>query len=348
MNAITRTLTELDPQADASTNLTTQDEDLLQMIMAQPVPRPVRKKHSHVRRTLIVGGAVAATVALGLTKVDIGGHEVGASPAAAAVLERAAKVTLRTANPVVGPGQYLRITLVEQSWGAFYDKNVGKTVGKTNSIDIGSDGKPVVFEARRTRQIWIPHNHHAAWTVRDGSVPIRNVSKDSAAYNRGEPTTTIDEKSWADKTNKRMYLKTYDPAWYAALPRDPEQLIARLTNEEDGDDTSPGQLFEEVFSEVLRSGVAPADIRAALFKALAARPEMKVVDDVANLDGHRGVALQYRGSHWQMLFDRATGQYIGERATSPDYPNVPGLDADKTTWLSTVRTEVVDSAPHAD
>ncbi|MCW2751474.1 MAG: hypothetical protein JWR83_2584, partial [Aeromicrobium sp.] len=96
MNSITRTLTELDPQANASTELTARDEALLQMIMDQPLLRPAPKQRTHVRRTLIVGSAVAATVALGLTKVDIGGHEVGGSPAAAAVLERAAKVTLKS------------------------------------------------------------------------------------------------------------------------------------------------------------------------------------------------------------------------------------------------------------
>jgi hypothetical protein len=52
-----------------------------------------------------------------------------------------------------------------------------------------------------------------------------------------------------------------------------------------------------------------------------------------------------RGSTWQMVFDQKTGLYIGERATTPDLPDVPGLDADRITWLTSVTTEVVDHAP---
>jgi hypothetical protein len=344
MNTITRTLAGLDPEAGASTELTTHDEDLLRTIMATPIAQPARKQHTHVRRTVIIGGLVAATVALGLIKIDIGGHEVGASPAAAEVLERAADAALEGPNPVVKPGQYLRITLVEDSWAAFYDKNAGKA----NSIAIGSDGKPVVYHERRTRQMWIPHDVNDPWMIRDGSKPLRNVSKDSIPYNVGEEERTWSNPSWADKANRKSYINTYDPAWYATLPRDPQKLLARLASEGKGDGSSANFLFQEVFSEVLRSGIAPADIRATLFKALAERPEMKVVNGVTNLDGRRGVALQFRGSTWQMLFDRDTGAYIGERATDRDFPDVPGLDADKTTWLSTVKTDVVDSAPKPD
>ncbi|MCW2767251.1 MAG: hypothetical protein JWO11_3210 [Nocardioides sp.] len=295
------------------------------------------RRRRRTRAAALIGGAIAASVALGVMTVDIGGRPVGASPAAAAVLERAADATLATSEPVVGPGQYLRITLVEQSWSADRDDK--------RDILIGSDGKPVVYQERRTRQIWVPHDRRDDWVIRDGSVPLRSISKDAAAHNTGVPTETWTVPSWAGKGND-TYIKTYDPAWYATLPRDPERLLARLKAEDPGESGSSASFyFQEVFSEVLRSGIAPADIRAALFEALAATPGMDVVDGVANLDGRRGVAIGYRDSNWQMVFDRATGLYIGERATSPDFPDVPGLDEDKTTWLTSVRTDVVDEAP---
>jgi hypothetical protein len=333
MNTIARTLASLDPEAGASTEITSHDEELLRTIMATPIAEPMRKKRTHVRRTIIIGGLVAATVALGLMKIDIGGHDVGASPAAAKVLERAAEVTLKQSDPVVGPGQYLRKTLVQQTW----DEGVG------------SDGKPFAVQTRWTMQIWIPYDRDQNWIRRERTTLVSTTSQEAAERVRLEAkqsdgTWTL--PSWSDKAGK-SYIKTYDPAWYATLPRDPQKLLAKLKGEDQGDGSSTDYYFNEVFSEVLRSGVAPADLRAALFKGLAETPGMKVDDDVATLDGRRGVAIGY-GKGKQMVFDRKSGAYIGERATDPDFPNVPGLDAHEPTFLTSNRTDVVDSAPEPD
>jgi RNA polymerase sigma-70 factor (ECF subfamily) len=337
MNAITRTLAELDPQAAAPTDLNAQDEDLLQMILAQPLRPVATRKRTHVRRILVVTVAVAATVALGLTKVDIGGHQVGASPAAAAVLERAADVAIHTSDPVVGPGQYLHVTQVELKWSI-----VGT---EKRAIKIGSDGKPVVYQERTTRQSWIPYDRHGDRVIRFGVTPLRNVSRDAKAFNAGVPTKTHLRPEAGAKTG-HAYSKYDDTDWYAKLPRDPNELKRALMAIEPG--RTMTFYIEDIFNQVLQSGVAPADIRAALFKALAETPGVTMLDGVTNLDDRAGVAIGYRGSNWQMLFDKQTGQFIGNRATWPEFPDVPGIDADKTTWLSTVRSEVVDSAPRPD
>lgn len=333
MNTITRTLAELDPEAGASTEITAQDEDLLLAIMAEPLPAPARKKRTHVRRTLIVVGAVAATVALGLTKVDIGGQHVGASPAAAELLERAAKVTLRQSDPVVGPGQYLRKTLVQQTWNE----------------RVGSDGKPFAFQTRWTMQIWIPYDRDKDWVRRERTTFVSSTSREAAERVRNEAKQTDGTwmlPSWSNKAGK-SYIEMYDPDWYATLPRDPQKLMAKLKGEDQGDGSSTDYYFGEVFSEVLRSGLAPADIRAALFRGLAETPGMKVVHNVATLDGRRGVAISY-GKGMQMVFDQKTGAYIGERATDPDFPDLRGPDAGEPTFLTSNHVDVVDSAPKPD
>ncbi|MCW2752086.1 MAG: putative polymerase sigma (70) factor, partial [Aeromicrobium sp.] len=215
----------------------------------------------------------------------------------------------------------------------------------------GSDGKLMASQTRWTRQIWIPYHRSSDWVFRERTVPLISVSKDAAQRDRDDAKLTDGtwtRPSWSNKASK-SYIKTYDPAWYATLPRDPQKLLARLKAEDPGEPGSSLHFyFDEVFSEVLRSGVAPADIRSALFQALAKTPGMKVVNDVATLDGRRGVAISFGAKGKQMVFDRATGQYIGERATSPDFPDVPGLGADKTTFLTSSRVDVVDSAPAAD
>jgi len=68
---------------------------------------------------------------------------------------------------------------------------------------------------------------------------------------------------------------------------------------------------------VLRSGLVPADLRAALYRAAARIPGIKLIDSAANLDGRRGVAIgrvQAGGElRHDIVFDSAAGQLIGER-----------------------------------
>lgn len=335
-HTLSHMLSAADPQTGASTTLSEQDEQLLRTILSQPVPKPVRRRRTYVRRLVVVTASVAVLVGIGLTQINIGDKTVGASPAAAAVLEKAAEATLARPDPTVRPGQFLQITLVEDSWGGGYDFDPNES----EHGDLDAAEALSLVHQRRTRQIWIPHNRGDEWTIRDGTAALLNSVE--------EPTTTRHMTSWSDKSG-RSYIKTYDPDWYATLPRDPEQMLARIrTDIGAGDDTSPSSLFEETYSEVLRSGIAPASVRAALFKQLATMPGMKVVEGVTNLDGTAGVAIAFGDKGKQMLFDRETGRYIGERASDPDFPDVPGLDGAKTTFLTSVTTDVVDRAPEVD
>jgi hypothetical protein len=93
---------------------------------------------------------------------------------------------------------------------------------------------------------------------------------------------------------------------------------------------------------VLRSGLVPADLRAALYRALALMPELKITDEVANLDGRVGMALGIAGSfaRQDLIIDTATGQYIGDRVVTMNdgYYGPAGT----TTHYSAVSTAVVD------
>lgn len=340
-----QSLVLLDPERHASQQLDEHDELLLATIMDQAQPQSSRSRRPHARRIAVVGLAAASLVGLGLTRIDLGGRPVGSSPAAAAVLERAADAALAEPPLTVKPGQYLLLTRIEEHWVASY----GQNKDGPESVRIGSDGLPIAYQTRQTWQRWIPYDTSADWIVRESEKPLRNVSRESALFNEERGPEVYRQQSWSNRDGTSTYIATYDPAWYASLPRDPDKLLAQLKKDIGaGDDTSPEHLFMEVYSEVLRNGLAPPDIRSALFTALSRQPGMELVDGVANLDGRRGVALRFRGSNWQMLFDRETGKFIGERATNPDFPDVPGIDAARTTYLTTARAEVVDSAPDAD
>lgn len=334
-------LNALDPERDAPGVLTADDEILLQRILAQPRLTSARRTRTYARRSLVVTAAVAVVVGLGLTRIDLGGTSVGATPAAAAVLQKAAGMASAEPDLVVGPGQYLRITLVQQSWNVLTDPDHSPTVG--------SDGRIDAWQERWTRQIWIPYNTDADWTFREHTKVLRSNSTDGIDRARSEAdltgVTTYKRASWS-KRGTTGYIPTYDPQWFANLPRDPAEMLPTIRRAiSPGDGSSSAHLFDEVYSEVLRSGLAPANIRAALFDHLASSPGTKVVDAVTNLEGSPGVAIAYGDAGKQLLFDPANGRYIGERASDPTFPDVPGLDQAKTTFLSSTTTAVVDSAP---
>ncbi|WP_370617546.1 CU044_5270 family protein [Mumia sp. Pv 4-285] len=272
----------------------------------------------------LVAATVVATVAIGATTVDVGGERVGISPAAAAVLERAAKVTLAEADPVVQPGQYLRITLVQKS-------------------EVPFDGED--YDSRWTRQIWIPHDRDADWTFRERTVVPRASDQVEAILQQTDGTWQ--RPSWSNPASGQgSYLETYDPDWYATLPRDPDALLDRLRKEIGGDGSGLAYDFREIYSEALRSGLAPAAFRAALFEALAEQPGVHVTNGVQTLDGREGIGIGYRDSgEWMMLFDPATGRYIGEWAREGD---VRGLAPGEPSFVTSVRIDVVDSAPSPD
>lgn len=309
------------------------------------VLRRRRRRRLGVRAAVASVGLVAAALVVGGVMVDPDDGRPAGTSAAAAVLERAAEAALAEADPVVGPGQYLKYTRVEQHWVADEDDD--------GAVRTGSDGEPMVVQSRSTSTFWLPYDLDGDdWTVRREHETVRLGSADPAlaAREAGMAVTngTWTQESWSADGSSR-YLRTYDPAWYASLSRDPETLMQQILEGDTEDGASEGSgspyRFQEIHSEILRSALAPADVRAALFRGLAELPGMVVTEGVATLDGRTGTALGTAGSTWQMVFDSRTGAYIGERSTDPDFPMVDGLDADRTTFLTTARLEVVDRAP---
>jgi hypothetical protein len=107
--------------------------------------------------------------------------------------------------------------------------------------------------------------------------------------------------------------QTPNEKFMAALPRDPDQLYARLE-------------MVVYVADMLRSGLVPADLRAALYRVLAKVPDLQITEEVANLDGKKGTAfgVSARGLCHDVIIDPATGQFIGEREVAEEgYDKIP-------------------------
>ena len=138
--------------------------------------------------------------------------------------------------------------------------------------------------------------------------------------------------SWQDPT----------PSFLAALPRDPAQLYERL--QADAPDNGRGNAELLVYAaDALRTGLVPADLRAALYQTLTHLDGVDLVDNAANLDGRIGTAIGIDDGQFRqdIIIDPSTGAFIGEREVlTGEYDGAPdGI----TFGYSAVDTAVVDT-----
>jgi hypothetical protein len=315
-----------DVLADARRQLTQQQ-------LALPKAR-VRRRPA-MRRRIVIAAATVAAVTGGLVALNATGtsehratHRPTTHPAvvpvsAVTLLDAAASRTLRIGDVALKPGQYRYVRT--HAWYGF------------------GDGLGVFYLTEQRNEEWIPANEKATWYWRDTRpVGAKFFTAADERYvrtrNPGELKTQVERytgrlgtmlaelhpdgstspagdgiapPSWGGPTS----------AWLATLPRDPDALLRRMYA--DAPPPKAGSSLDKydfafaAVGDVLRSGLVPADLRAALYRAAAKIPGIKVVDSATNLDGRRGVAIARVQSEadlrHELIFDSAAGQLIGER-----------------------------------
>ena len=127
----------------------------------------------------------------------------------------------------------------------------------------------------------------------------------------------------------------------AELPRDPRRLYDRLRADTKGHGQDRDQEILVYAADALRSGLLPADLRAALYRALTYLPTLQITARTATLDGHTGTALGITaaGEQQEIVIDSATGAFIGERKRLTEQQD--GIPAGTTIGSSTVRYNIV-------
>jgi hypothetical protein len=100
------------------------------------------------------------------------------------------------------------------------------------------------------------------------------------------------------------------------LPADPDALLAKIYADPAGRGNSrDGQAFT-VIGDLLSESPLTVETTALLYRAAARIPGVELVADAVDATGRHGVAVarteQSRRREW--IFDRASGQYLGERS----------------------------------
>jgi len=306
----------------------------------QPHSQPHGHRRTVARRfglvTVGIGAVAAALIVTGVI-VPAGGNG-GATAQAAGFLTSAALATIETSDPVVAPGQFLRI--------------------ETTQVSGVSDGtrEAPMYQSAAMHVLYIPEDRSDTWVWERHDLPsigyFTGEGKAAAARSDADPDRYADsDLNGVLRSEAGAFYggspKTGEP--YADLSRDPETLRDHLYDEYRGGSSSIDEDVWVRITEILSSGEAPADLRAALYRTMALLPGVTIIENEATLDGRTGVALGYtepaRGSIWrdEIIIDPATGLLIGDReVTLGDYEDIP---AGTTLSWSTVQTSVVDETP---
>jgi len=299
---------------------------------AGPTVARSAKRHRGLKRagwtTLGVVGAAAIAATLVLTNVvGLAGWRGGADAAAADSLGRAAAATIRTSDPVVGPGQFLKITTT-----AVY------TV----------DGEHGTYLQSENGEMYIPANRDDDWVwVRPPSEVVQTFGSESSKQAANDHKTPVATEV-VRAAKGAFYNGRPMDFGLDALPRDPQQLLNYIYRTTAGAGVSPDGEALVFIADTLRTGVVPADLRAALYQALAGIPGVEITDNQATLDGRTGVAFgrdESNGLRQEIVIDPTTGQLIGEREVVLRVGVLPHVPAGTVSGSTSVSTSIVDSAP---
>ncbi|KAD3632922.1 hypothetical protein GD627_08680 [Arthrobacter yangruifuii] len=310
-----------------------------------PLPESRRATAPRLRRRVLLASAAAALLVGGVVVADVvrpGGP--GATAEAAEVLSNAAEATIRTSDPVVGPGQYLKIDTKELTWS-------GSQM---------PDGSDLSWQATVSDQIYIPADKNGEWVWNRGErIPLES-SSDAAKAAAAEmaklppkggmpdPTVGIQRGQGGDfYGNAPMVIIGTSLNEAGSLPRDPRALLDLIYERTNGANKSPELAAFVTIADGLRTGAVPADLRAAMYKAAALIPGVIVGDRQATVDGRTGIAIGIPSlegtSRADIIIDPVSGLVVGEQDVLLD--DSLGSPAGTISSWTSVRTSVVDSAP---
>ncbi len=301
---------------------------------------PAARRRRRWWRTALAAGVAAVLVGIGILVPSFvtDRHRPVNSAEAIGVLDQAAVAAVGASDEPVRPGQYRYIEThawwtTFSGYQVFQDENL---IRIWVPADPDASTEDWMLDRRPTgNRVWIVGDEQQArddgtfMDALDTGVTLRATAPCGNFYTPGPCPRA---GSWQDPT----------PGFLAGLPRDPAQLYSRLQADAPANDRGSAELFVYAV-DALRTGLVPADLRAALYQALTRIDGIELTDQAVNLDGRVGTAIGIDDGQFRhdIIIDPVTGTFIGEREVlTDDYDRAP----DGTTMsYSAVRTAVVDA-----
>jgi RNA polymerase sigma-70 factor (ECF subfamily) len=332
--------------------------------------------------TAAVGGLSAATVVASVIIAGVAAPVVvqPASAAAVEVLNDAAEVVIEGADPVVGPGQYLRVRETYELV-SLWDADTGFNTATLPT----SEG---AVQVRGVRDLYVPSDRTEDWILDDratnevlevwgdprtraaydqmaemtsappgtdadpAGIRVLPQGADGTAAHGSTPQVTpspgaVDSEVSAPQADEVGYYDRLRP-FYDEMPRDPQKLLSwyRENLHTSSDDW---YLFQSI-GQGLRTNLMPRDLRAASLRVLGLLSDV----DVAATNGTittlaLPAELGIGGDFGDLLvseldIDITTGQIVGIRETYP-HRSTSLMPAGVPAMSRQVEITVVDEAP---
>ncbi|MBB1198675.1 CU044_5270 family protein [Curtobacterium flaccumfaciens] len=269
-----------------------------------PVPRMRR-----FRPALLTGAAFVLAGGIVATGIGIT-HWSSPESAAAATLHEAAAAAIADQAPT---GAYTKVVESELSMvyatsdGEHYDEGYLEPTTSTKWVPADVSGTWV----RETRS-GTPATFYGGAAARKAAADDRATERPGPVWERGAGGDFAVGELGGEQPG---VLGVSD---IADLPRDPDALVRRIEAASRGAGTTNELHVFDTISGLLRTGLVPADLRAAMYEALATLPDVVVTEKQASLDGRTGTAIGL--PHWSkteqrdVIIDPTDGAYIGERS----------------------------------
>ncbi len=297
-------------------------------VEAKPVVVPQRRRHvAWLAAAAVVVGVLVLTM-VGPTLVPKGDVDNGPEPriGSAVAAEALSQAASKTGDVVLQPGQFLYVR------------------DHAMAMASGGDGNHIdwAYTQDETYETWVPADQGQTWETRRSSSGHKTLLKGAPPTDMPAIMPLGEWKArggafWGDDNLPPAFTRP-TPAYLAALPRDPKQLYEKLRSEAAGDQ---GVILLTEISEGLDTGLIPADLRKAVFQALAYLPNLQVLGGQTDFDGRPGTGfgLVDDATQHELIIDPATGAYLGWKELL--VRDSKGLNAGTLVNASSVTTKVV-------
>ncbi|MGW5865748.1 CU044_5270 family protein [Streptomyces sp. NPDC055239] len=263
-------------------------------------------------RPALIAGAVAAAVAAGVIVASpFGGQSAQAAPSAETVRtlkEIAAAAERQPAQKNIRDDQFVYIK---------------SRLGYSSQ----TEGEPPKVDPVHPREFWL--------SVDGTHADVLNEPASDFDMERLDPEVKPGEPLPDSAANYRNLAK---------LPTDPVNMLDWLHKVSDGGKSEDQNTFVLV-GDLSYESLMPPKQAAALYLAASKIPGVELIDDVADAEGRRGVAIAREddGVREELIFDKETKQFLGERevATKDAYGFKKGDVTGRSAILERV---VVDKA----
>jgi hypothetical protein len=259
---------------------------LKQRVVLSDCAKPLAARRRPTWRALAIAAVLVAGGASALVSALVGDKQVGASDAAAAVLERAAAGASTYANPAAGRYAYTRAetlyggTRTDDPPFTYFTKSMRETwVAADGSGRVRELPSAPIFLGERDRQRFLASGEQLP--------PPHPTDRRVRAHYKPVPSAVLT----ADPTTLDLQQLDQLVSAVAQLPTDPDRLEAIIrAYAQKKDPPVESAMFGEI-SDLLNSPYASAELRATLYRVLARIDGVSLAGATRAPAGRAGVAV---------------------------------------------------------